>query len=60
MPARKKKDGPKCKAAIMREVRARRKKAGLVKVECYVIPEDKERLANYVTSKLDGECTVRL
>jgi len=50
---------PKSKAEIMRELRERRREAGLVKVECYVKPSDKERLAKYVVSTLKGECNAK-
>ena len=54
-----KKRDPKAKALIMRELRARRKKAGLHKVECYVTEDKREALARYVTEVLGGECTVK-
>ena len=37
----------KDKAAIMREIRAKRKAAGLVKVELFIRPEYKEKARQY-------------
>lgn len=50
---------PKPKAQGMAELRERRRAAGLVKVEAYIRPEDKPRLARYVRQRLGGECAVR-
>lgn len=51
---------PKPKAQIMRELRTRRREAGLVKVEGYVTPENRERLARYIVNTLGGECNIRI
>ena len=50
----------KPKAEIMRELRTRRREAGLVKVECYILPSEKQRLAKYVVKTLNGECNVKI
>ena len=46
------------KAELMREHRARLRAAGLVKVECWVQPEERERLSRYVETRLGGFCPV--
>lgn len=43
----------------MREHRLRLKARGLVKVEVWVRPDDRVRLARYVTVRLDGHAPVR-
>ena len=42
----------------MREHRARLRAAGLVKVECWVGPAERERLGRYVEKVLGGYCPV--
>ena len=46
------------KADLMREHRARLRAAGLVKVEAWIQPEERERLATYVEKRLGGFCPV--
>ena len=42
----------------MREHRARLRAAGLVKVEAWVYPAERERLGRYVEQRLGGFCPV--
>lgn len=53
-------NGPVPKAQLMRELRKRRKDAGLHKVEVFVTADKREAVARYVTEKLGGECNVKL
>lgn len=46
-------------AVAMRELRESRKEEGLVKVEVYIRPELKKRLASYVNHRLFGQCDTR-
>ena len=46
------------KAELMRDHRARLRSAGLVKVECWIQPEERERLSRYVEGRLGGFCPV--
>ena len=46
------------KAELMREHRARLRAAGLVKVETWIQPEERERLSRYVEGRLGGFCPV--
>lgn len=43
----------------MRLLRESRKEQGFVKVEVYIRPEYKKRLASYVNHRLFGECNIR-
>ena len=43
------------KAEMMRRKRQERKDRGLVKVTCYVMPDNRQRLENYVRQTLKGE-----
>lgn len=48
----------KTKAELMREHRQRLRDRGLVKVEVWVRPYDRQRLARYVRNRLDGHAAV--
>lgn len=50
---------PKEKAVMMKALRDRRKSAGLVKCECYVKPEDRQRLKRYTEQTLKGETNIK-